>query len=888
MSTAVSSCSGPTQPALGTTGSTENNELPRAPSSPMTPTGPARNVTDDEANMSPDLSHDAIEDQDGAQAVLQPAMSAAASHLASPLTPAVEKAAAMEKMPGGGLFDVPLPEEDEGDDEELANPQVPSPPIASVQDSRGPTPMDSSVPQPQQQPAATSTRPATSLGQMPPRAPSPWQSAPRTMTVNKESSQTHRASLLRPSRGVLESAFGPTRNRSRSAGQDALKRLQKAFPSFSTPSHLLPSFPSSFFGSSGDKSSPRMAPSRPRPQSTILPSSPSPRSLPQARQPISQSPKPQAPARRSTSILSQHSTASSRPPTLRRVTSDESILYHSLSRASSLGDDDQFQDVREMVNMRLQAIKESLPEVPNFKMPSLPKISTSSFISINSFPSNDGLGPTATRAPAVDKVTPAAPRDGNTDLDSALEELTGDIVVMGGLRGSVLRFAEPPHQQCWAPVKLGFNMRKVNLEVGLEDEDEERMEESIIPSGMLSHIGPIDISRKLLKKLRNCENSRTGKLRVWDYGYDWRLSPHLLSRKLREFLETLPSNQPGTRPEARGAVVIAHSLGGMITRHAVNQRPDLFAGVLYAGVPQRCINILGPMRNGDVVLLNEKLLSAQVNFSMRTSFVFLPEDGFCFVDKNTREEYPVDFFDPQEWVKWHLSPCVQPPLPPYNRPAQTSTGSPSLSSLLPTSLRARAENRSEKWFGGASLDPATNSAAGLKDRTIAPQMYPGAADGQAPSATANGVPLPPSPTTSPSDPERKRYLEYLTRTLAATRQFRSELRHRSDHQAANAYPPLAVLYGKSTPTVYAAQVNGRDAIPCADAYDDLLFRAGDGVVLAKEAMLPEGYSVVRGGRVNTERGHITMLGDMEAVGRALRALVRGRRKGIGIGASEKS
>jgi hypothetical protein len=34
-------------------------------------------------------------------------------------------------------------------------------------------------------------------------------------------------------------------------------------------------------------------------------------------------------------------------------------------------------------------------------------------------------------------------------------------------------------------------------------------------------------------------------------------------------------------------------LGGLITRWAVNFRPDLFAGVVYAGVPQTCVNILG-------------------------------------------------------------------------------------------------------------------------------------------------------------------------------------------------------------------------------------------------------------------------------------------------------
>ncbi len=153
---------------------------------------------------------------------------------------------------------------------------------------------------------------------------------------------------------------------------------------------------------------------------------------------------------------------------------------------------------------------------------------------------------------------------------------------------------------------------------------------------------------------------------------------------------------------------------------------------------------------------------------------------------------------------------------------------------------------------------------------------------QAPYSNSN---LPPSPPSSDIDPERfRRNYEYLTRTLASIKQFRSELAHIPAHQDANAYPPLAVIYSKSIPTVYAARVNGRDAIPCADAYDDLVFRPGDGVVLAKESMLPEGYSIAKGGRVSTERGHVSMMGDMPALGKALGALVRGRRKGIGYGA----
>ncbi|EMR70234.1 hypothetical protein UCREL1_2715 [Eutypa lata UCREL1] len=403
---------------------------------------------------------------------------------------------------------------------------------------------------------------------------------------------------------------------------------------------------------------------------------------------------------------------------------------------------------------------------------------------------------------------------------------------------------------------------------------------------MLKNIGPVDISKRLFKRLRESENARTGKLRVWDYGYDWRLSPHLLSQKLNEFIEKLPSNQGAGVPEERGALVIAHSLGGLITRHAVNQRPELYSGVVFAGTPQRCINILGPMRNGDAVLFNEKVLTAQVHFSLRTSFVFLPEDGYCFINKNTGEEFPIDFFDPAQWAKYALSPCMGLSLPAFNARSVGALGSlRELSGRIPTPLRSRGNSTASDTRPAQPSPTLQNTLAEAarrveiaNDRTLAPQM--GGQTGSGPTITQQQ-----SPTSSSSldAATRRRNMEYLTRTLADTKRFRAEAAHRPEHTSANAYPPLAVIYGKDVPTVAAAHVACREAIACADVYDNLVFQSGDGVVLAREAQLPPGYDVVRGGRVNTDRGHITILGDLEAVGRALRAVVRGREKGIGLG-----
>ncbi|KAI9847523.1 MAG: hypothetical protein M1838_000849 [Thelocarpon superellum] len=617
--------------------------------------------------------------------------------------------------------------------------------------------------------------------------------------------------------------------------------------------------------------------------------------------------------------------APTRPRVLRRVSSESSLtLRHSLSGASSLGDDTRFLDVRDQVNSRFKAIRDSLADA-NFRIPSIPSLPNLSLPNFNSFraPSDHpggvaveavrtrGLAAGITKSALYDgpdrpvfapvqNTTPSplenpSPKKSNSvgALADAMTHLAGDVVVLGGYRGSVLRSAKPPYRQLWIPVKVGLNLRKVDLEVGLEPEDEETMDERIIPSGMLTHIGPVDVSRRLLKRLRACENYTTGTLRVWNYGYDWRLSPHRLSQQLVAFLESLPSNQVGVPAGKRGALVIAHSLGGLITRHAVNQRPELFSGVLYAGVPQTCVNILGPLRNGDEVLLSSRVLTAQVNFTIRTSYVFLPEDGRCFLDKTTKEEYPVDFFNVDTWIEHALSPCTSTPLPPVETPRNglgdlmisvprlplpgrkalaalnEPRRSPSPKGSFPWAPNL-AEKVAEAAVGEAGDDTVKDSS------TFAPQM-------QSQSHPTNKGISPQSTVSTAVTIPRGEAIAYLRRTLADSLNFKREMTFQPSHAARNVYPPVAVLYGKSVPTVYGAKVAGRDGIRRSDAYDDLAFASGDGVCLARAAMVPEGYEVVRGGRVSSDRGHVTLLGDLDGVGRCLGALLAGRQAGVGLG-----
>lgn len=789
------------------------------------------------------------DDQDGAQSVMQPALNAVATRLTLPKTSAAEKAAAMETRQSRRAFDSGLPSSEDSSSSPELTPfpdEIPTnfEPESDLQ-------ISPSSPVRRQTPKLQKPRPAPRERDL----PSPWQSSPRNAFFGGGDGAGHKS--------ALESiSFGQTRHkRSSSTGADALKRFSKALPSFPAPSSIFNSF--SFFTAAAEKAEPK-ATSTPR--KSTFPQSSRPHSNTSPESHLAGRPR-QAEASRDAANVSRASVSSSRPPTarpraLRRVTSDDSLLYHSLSRTSSIGDDDgRFEHVREMANVRMKAIKDSLPERPTFKMLSLPKLPSSLRL-------NEDAVNSTTSIPKLQPDDPAI-------LDKVLEKLTGDIVILGGYRGSILRSAEPPHQQLWAPVKIGLNMRKVDLEVGLDHEDEENMEERIIPSGMLQNIGPIDISRKLFRKVAACENVRKGKLRLWDYGYDWRLSPHLLSRKMIEFLEKLPSNQPDSQ-EPRGALVLAHSLGGLITRHAVNQRPELFSGVVYVGTPQRCINVLGPLRDGDSVLLNEKILTAQVNFSIRTSFVFLPEDGACFANKETKEEYRVDFHDVNTWIKYRLSPCIEATLPPLN-PKESPYN---FSSLLPLRSRASSEKKNSHVPPSSLADAARRvelAREGILNPQIDGNVHHQDSHQNTPSPFTKGVPGTPTP------PNRARNLAYLERTLAEVKRFRAETQYKPAHTEANVYPPLGVIYSKEIPTVSAVNVSSREAIAHADAYDNLIFGAGDGVVLSREAQLPEGYELVNNGLVRTRRGHLTMLGDMPAVGKALEAVIRGRRKGIGMG-----
>lgn len=164
------------------------------------------------------------------------------------------------------------------------------------------------------------------------------------------------------------------------------------------------------------------------------------------------------------------------------------------STTSTIGDDSQFLHIHTRPNVRFKAIKENFKAgLPNVSMPQLPQAFANFRFSDKESPVSPVGG--ALRSPN-DAVAFGGPgkKTKDKELSPALEALdmvSGDVVVLGGYRGSTLREIYPANRKVWVPIKVGLGLRKVDLEIGLNPEDEEKQGERIVADGMLTHIGPV-------------------------------------------------------------------------------------------------------------------------------------------------------------------------------------------------------------------------------------------------------------------------------------------------------------------------------------------------------------------------------------------------------------
>jgi hypothetical protein len=438
--------------------------------------------------------------------------------------------------------------------------------------------------------------------------------------------------------------------------------------------------------------------------------------------------------------------------------------------------------------------------------------------------------------------------------ESIYNEIEGNIVILGGYRGSILRDAKT-HKRVWIPIKAGFNLRRINLLLGPSDEDELKATDLIYPDGVLKNIGPIDICKKFMKKLQ--ANPRTN---VKEFGYDWRLSGQTISAQLERFLKEIKekTGQP--------TIVVAHSMGGLMAHGVVQRNPELFRAIIYVGSPSECLNILGPIRFGDSVLLSDKILTFETNFMMRSSFLFLPLSGRVFTDKKTGVHYDLDYFDPKTWVEYNLNPLVSSKRVleeslGFSLPQQTSQLSINSIGSIIKNYRTRSLRRSKSPVSDKLTQGSTLTGETLRSATESPDI-------------------------AQQDEEHMTYsflfaeaYDYLARTLKQAKEYLLGLEYNPDLEPR--YPPMAVVYGNKVPSVRRSIVDGVQDIKDGKYYE-FYYGHGDGVV-HQNFLMPEGKnfrkfdpSTGEGqivGKFSLDCGHVNLMTDFKAMGEALRAVV---------------
>lgn len=291
-------------------------------------------------------------DREDAQSFIQPSISRAATRLTSPKTPAAEKVAAMDELIDGFFGG-----SDEAAPAPAAKPPVPAQPPAPISAPDHPRKPDVANLHLDSTPSAYEFQAVL---------PTPWHAGPKELVVAGPGN----------AKPALAGVFGQSSSRPRrssSVGQEALRRLSKALPSISIPSGLMSSFPTpSFFSSSSSSPKATGAQSPMRSASPAIRTRNSSAQVRPASVAIPVGSRPAVAQGQPAAVLASLPEASRRSLTLHKSPSDDSLLYHSLSRVSSFGDDARFENIREQVNSRFKAIKDSFPERPTFKMPPMP------------------------------------------------------------------------------------------------------------------------------------------------------------------------------------------------------------------------------------------------------------------------------------------------------------------------------------------------------------------------------------------------------------------------------------------------------------------------------------------------------------------------------------
>ncbi len=132
----------------------------------------------------------------------------------------------------------------------------------------------------------------------------------------------------------------------------------------------------------------------------------------------------------------------------------------------------------------------------------------------------------------------------------------------------------------------------------------------------------------------------------YPFVYDWRRSNLESLQKFTSFVQQVRAAHGDAKVR-----VIAHSMGGLITLALLNEHPEFFSDVVFAGVPfGGGIGFLQDLHAGVPVGRNEQVLGPAVLCSYPSIYSFFPLDGHGLIERDGKA-VAMDFYDAAAWRK---------------------------------------------------------------------------------------------------------------------------------------------------------------------------------------------------------------------------------------------
>jgi len=133
------------------------------------------------------------------------------------------------------------------------------------------------------------------------------------------------------------------------------------------------------------------------------------------------------------------------------------------------------------------------------------------------------------------------------------------------------------------------------------------------------------------------------------FAYDWRRDNLENARHLEACVQAVRERHGVAQVQ-----LVAHSMGGLISLVTLNERPDWFSHVLFAGVPfAGGVGFLEDMHVGLPTGRNRTINSPEMLFTCPASYTLYPLGrSDCIDEDGTPLE--IDFFDPEDWVRFRM------------------------------------------------------------------------------------------------------------------------------------------------------------------------------------------------------------------------------------------